>query len=50
MMVSKEVLRKCNLDGEYRFDYEDTGQSFVLLTMERYRELTASTGSEVKHG
>ncbi len=43
MMVSREALRKCKYHGEFRFYDVDSGLDFILLTKERYLEITAST-------
>jgi|24BtaG_2_1085350.scaffolds.fasta_scaffold17105_1 hypothetical protein len=46
MLISIEVIRKCNEKGEVEIEHSETGQGFVLLTKKKYKELQNETEGE----
>ena len=36
MIISKDIINKCNREGKVEFICEETEQSFVLLTKEEF--------------
>ncbi len=45
MILSKDLIHKCNEEGEAHFEIE-TGQRFVLLTEEKFINLAKETEGE----